>query len=318
MDEQPIKETGEKSSVVGIVITTIIVTLVVVGIAVAVSNSSSQNSNSSNTVASSTQNQITNVAPATTQSAPQQAQATHKENYSQPAQIPTPTQNTITQQAPAQQGYSASTLAAELGPQLAYITCNWYNNYGDVLFSQSSNGILGPAGSNGSYFITTVLGGISNTSYMGGSVIYPSSCSIQFPAGASLYSGGLSNFTVSRDSSGSGPVGVANPNVDFGQVIIKNPNAYVIDYARKVNYCSARSSIGDSIAVFGWPINSNNETLTGSITGISGYYDATNITVPNGMQGSTAVSLTNGCVIGQINSSGQIADIQGLSYVLGW
>jgi peptidoglycan hydrolase-like protein with peptidoglycan-binding domain len=238
--------------------------------------------------------------------------------------VPNLAQNTPTQPAPVpQSNYSASTLANNLAPQLAFITCDWYNRYGQVLFSQSSNGLLGPEGSNGNYFIDTVLGGVINTSYTG-SVLAPSTCAISFPAGASLYAGGLSSFTVGSYTAGSyssalSPVIAPETNVDFAQVNITAPNTYVADYAKKINYCSTRPSVGDSIAVFGWPINSTYQTLTGVITGTSGYYDTTNIgALPNGMQGSTAVSLTDGCVIGQINSSGEIADIQALSYVLGW
>ena len=127
------------------------------------------------------------------------------------------------------------------------------------------------------------------------------------PMGASLYAGGLSTFTVGLDSSGNSPVNVENPNVDFAQIKITAPNTYVADYARKVNYCSTRASVGDSVAISGWPPGGTNQIITGSVTGTSGYYDITNITVPDGMLGSVAVSLTNGCVVGQINASGQIA-----------
>jgi len=213
--------------------------------------------------------------------------------------------------------YSANTLFANLSPQLAYITCDWYNRYGAVLFSQDSNGLLiGPVNSN-TASVEADVGGVINTSYTG-SVLAPGSCNIQFPAGASIYAGGLSTFTVGLDSSGNSPVNVENPNVDFAQIKITAPNTYVADYARKVNYCSTRASVGDSVAISGWPPGETNQIITGSVTGTSGYYDITNITVPDGMLGSVAVSLTNGCVIGQVNSLGQIADIQGLSYTIGF
>lgn len=223
-------------------------------------------------------------------------------------------QNNI--QTQTQQTYSAETLATQLGPQLAYITCYWYNQYGNILSFKTSNGLLGPKASNGSYFISTVLGGVMDTTYPRSSLA-PGSCSIQFPAGVSLYAGGASSLDVESTYSTS-PVSVGNTNIDFAQIIVNMPNRYLENYARKLNYCSERGSVGDLIAVIGWPTDSPSKTISGSITGTSGYYDLTNIFVPDGMQGSTVVSLTYGCVLGQINSSGQIADMQGLAYVLGF
>jgi peptidoglycan hydrolase-like protein with peptidoglycan-binding domain len=253
-------------------------------------------------------------------------------NVSAPVSQPAPTtsnqenqnstQNTPTQSVPIPQTYSASALYSELAPQLAFVTCDWYNRYGDVLFSQSSNGILNSYNNSSyaPYFISTVLGGVINTSYTG-SVLAPATCDIQFPAGANLYAGGLSTFTVGSYATtaayGTSPIVANNINIDYAQINIATPNGYLTNYAKKINYCVTRPSVGDSVAVFGWPINSTNQTLTGVITGTSGYYDTTNIgAVPNGMQGSTAVSLTDGCVIGQMNSSGEIADTPALSYML--
>lgn len=111
---------------------------------------------------------------------------------------------------------------------------------------------------------------------------------------------------------------VANTSVDYAQVAIVNANNYLVYYAAKSNYCSTRPSVGDSIAVIGWPTGGAGRTLTGAITGTSGYYDTTNVSIPDGMQGSTAVSLSSGCIIGQINASGQIADFSQLAYLYGW
>jgi hypothetical protein len=237
---------------------------------------------------------------------------THNQTTS-PSQV---AQQSFSQQPP-QTSHSPNTIFATLSPQLAFVTCNWYNRYGNVLFSKSSNGLLGPPVPNGSYFITSVMGGVIDTAYIG-SVLAPGSCTISFPAGTSLYAGGLSTFSVGLDSSGNSPVILPNPNIDFAQVAIKIQNGYVANYAQKINYCTARPSLNDSIAVFGWPINSSGQTLTGTVTGFSGYYDTTDISIPNGMQGSTVVSLTSGCVIGQINALGQIADTQALSYIYGF
>ena len=284
-----------------------------------VADNSAPNTQSTSTITNVPNNQKTNTPNQTAPPLSSQTQKSNNQNSTPPKLTSPITQNPTSQPAPAQNSYSASTLAANLAPQLAFITCGWYSKYGGLLFSKSSNGLLGPAASNGpgNYFVTTVLGGVMDTSYTG-SPLFPTSCSISFPAGASLYAGGLSTITVGSPISTNSVIGVDNVNVDFAQVIIALQNNYLANYARKINYCSTRESISDSIAVFGYPINSAGETLTGVITGTSGYYDTTNITIPNGMEGSTAVSLTNGCVIGQINSSGQIANIQGLSYVLGF
>ncbi len=110
---------------------------------------------------------------------------------------------------------------------------------------------------------------------------------------------------------------VSTAGIDFGQVVIKYGNNYLSTYAKPNNYCSSRPSVGDAVAVIGWPINSTSQTLSGTITGTSGYYDITNNSIPDGMQGSVAVSVTNGCILGQTNSSGQIADEGALMYVFG-
>ena len=68
--------------------------------------------------------------------------------------------DTQTQQT-QKNSYPADTLYENLSPRLAYITCYWYNKYRQVLFSKSSNGLLGPMSTTGSYFINTVLGGVS-------------------------------------------------------------------------------------------------------------------------------------------------------------
>jgi len=158
-----------------------------------------------------------------------------------------------------------------------------------------------------------VLYAVLNTSYAG-YAIYPGSCNVQFPSGASLYAGGFANINVSYPG-GQSPVNVPNTNVDFSQVVLPS-NTYVATYAQKVNYCSQRPSVGDSTTVLGWPADGNFQNLTGTVTGTSGYYDLTNVTIPSGMEGSTAIS-SNGCVLGQINSSGQVVDQSALSYLFG-
>ena len=214
--------------------------------------------------------------------------------------------------------YSASALAAGLTPQLAYITCNWYNNYGDVLFSKTSDGLLGPETSNGTYFINTVLGGVLDTSYTG-SPLYPSSCNISFPGGSSLYAGGYSIMTAGLYN-GTSPVSIPNINIDYAQVAINASNPYLVDYASKNNYCSSRASVSDPIAVIGYSSSNaaNVTTWTGRITGTSGYFDMADVAVPDNMQGATVVSLARGCIIGQMNSSGDIADMEALRYLYGW
>ncbi|MCX6715637.1 MAG: hypothetical protein NT077_01310 [Candidatus Taylorbacteria bacterium] len=223
-------------------------------------------------------------------------------------------------QTQTQQTYSAETLASDLAPRLAYVTCNWYNRYGSVLFTKSFNGLLGQytsSGGMGSYYINTVRDGITDTQWAG-YLILPSSCDISFPSGASMYAGGLSTFSVGSSGGGDAVVNlVSNAGVDFGQVVIKYGNNYLATYAKTNNYCASRPSVGDAIAVIGWPINSTGQTLTGTVTGTSGYYDTTSISIPNGMQGSTAVSVTHGCILGQTNSAGQIADESALKYVFG-
>ncbi len=218
-----------------------------------------------------------------------------------------------------QNNYSANILATKLSPELAFFTCNYYNRYGNVLFSESGNGLLGQY-TGGNYFINTVLGAVTNTSYAGYQIL-PGSCTVSFPAGASLYGGGLSTFTVGSDIGQSQIINlVSNAGIDFAQIMIDTSNNYLATHALTTNlqnYCSTRGSVGDSVVVVGWPPNSTSLMLTGNITSASGYYDSTNIAIPNGMQGSTAVSLTNGCILGQINSAGEIADQYQLSYMFG-
>ena len=244
--------------------------------------------------------------------------ATTNTNGATASTLVCPAGYTCSPTTPVQQqaNYSASTLATELSSRLAFITCDWYSTRGGVLFTKSANGLLGPLSTEGNYFINTILDIAVDTSYAG-YPIYPSSCSVSFPAGASLYAGGLSTFTLGFFGTTVPVVRISNMNVDFSQIIISQANNYLANYAQTNNYCSVRPSVGDSIAVFGWPISGAGQTLTGNITGTSGYFDTTNITVPNGMQGSTAVSLVNGCVIGQINSLGKIADQYQLSYLFG-
>jgi hypothetical protein len=213
--------------------------------------------------------------------------------------------------------YSANTLAAQLSPRLATISCNWYNRYGAVLFSKTSNGILGIPAVNGSYFINTVLGGVIDTAWTG-SAFAPSTCTVSFPGGSSLYAGGYSTFTTGSYYSATSPVSIANTNVDYAQVNVTTPNPYLATYAAKENFCSARPTVNEPIAVMGWASNGSGQVLSGQITGTNGYYDTINLSLPAGMQGSTAVSLAKGCIIGQINAVGQIADTTALSYVLGW
>ena len=226
-----------------------------------------------------------------------------------------------TNQAPIIQPktYSAETIYSEISPRLAYITCNWYNNYGAVLFSKTSNGLLGPMNADGSgYFINTVIGGVTDTKWTG-SLLAPSSCTIQFPAGSSLYAGGYSTIVTGTNGAQAKPIiSVSNINIDTAQVNINVANNYLLTYAQKNNYCLSRPLIGDSIAIFGWPINSTNKTLLGNITSTYGNYDTTNVSIPDGMQGSTVVSLKNGCILGQINSLGQILDIVQQTYLFGF
>lgn len=326
MNEQPLDKNGE-SSPVAIVATIVVVGLVVVGIMGIIANSfSSQSPVSQSSFSASDSLTSTQSSQQTSQNS--QQVVPHRAIPSTPTPtrkvLPSNTTNnqiitspqSVPQQTP-QISYSPAAVGADLAPRLAFITCDWYNQYGNVLFSKTSNGLLGPLGSNGSYFINTVLGGLIDTSY-NDSVLAPSTCTISFPAGVSLYAGGYATFTVGRDALGNSPVIAPNMNIDFGQIAIKTPNGYVTTYARSENYCSARPSVNDSIAVFGWPTNGTGKTLTGSIIGTSGYYDTTNIVVPDGMQGSTAVSLSSGCTLGQINASGQIADMSQLSYLFGW
>lgn len=212
---------------------------------------------------------------------------------------------------------SANDVIAALSPRLAYITCNWYNRYGNILFSKTSNGLLGPRSSNGSYFVSTVQGGVIDTAYAG-YMSAPSTCTISFPAGASLYGGGQSTLTTGSYGSGTSPVNIANQNIDFAQVSVNIPNNYLALYAKKTFNCSKRPVTGDAVQVLGWPAGVRGQTLTGAITGIFGYYDMTNIMVPDGMQGSTAVLSSSGCVLGQINASGQIVDYAQIAYLFAW
>lgn len=250
------------------------------------------------------------------QNSQQQIQQQQVSNQTQNQQKNNLTPQPVIQPAPK----TASEIYADISPRLAFIRCNWYNRYGSVLFSKSMNGLLGPLSTKGTYFINTVLGGVTDTQYAG-YMIYPSTCDIQFPAGRSLYAGGLSTFTSgSYNNYGTGlpPAGIANLNVDFAQIINMGSNNYLSTYARPVNYCLSRPLVGDSVVVFGWPESGTNQTLTGTITSTSGYYDNTNISIPNGMQGSTAISSSTGCVLGQINALGQIVDQGQLSYLFGF
>jgi len=213
--------------------------------------------------------------------------------------------------------YSTNTLFSNISSNMAFVTCSWYSRYGAVLFTKSFNGILAKD-TNGHYYINTGREGLVDTQWAG-YPIYPTTCNIQFPAGTSLYGGGYSNFTTGSWNSGMSVAILGSGTVDFGQVAITVPNSYVISYAKSNNnYCLTRASIGESIAVLGWPINSTNKTLYGSITGLSSYYDNTNIALLDGMQGSVVVSLDRGCIIGHINSSGQVPDFSSLAYMLGW
>jgi len=233
----------------------------------------------------------------------------------QPCNVATTQSQTAQVPQTQQTNYSAPNLASKLASQLAYITCDYYNRYGAVLFSQTSNGLLGKYTGSENYYVNTVLGAVQNTSYAGYAIL-PGSCNVQFPSGASLFAGGFSNITVNDEGTSQSPVNVPNNNIDFSQVVLP-PNNYVATYAQTENYCSSRPSVGDAVAVFGWPTNASFETLTGTVTGTSGYEDITNISVPAGMEGSTAVSTTNGCILGQINDIGEIADQSDLSYLFG-
>lgn len=282
--------------------------------------------NSYNTTQPASTSQTTAATPATAPAAQAQPSVAQPEtsaktsqslsgtavNSSQPM-----TASTNQSQATQPPTYTSNTLTTEVYPRLAVITCGWYNTHGGLLFSQTSNGLLGPEATNGDYFVDTVLGGVMNTSYTG-SPLPPSSCTVTFPDGASLYAGGFSTVTVGLTSAGISPVNVANENIDFAQVVITTPNTYLAYYAGKNIYCSTRPTAGDSIEVVGYETSSSGQVLTGAITGTSGYYDTTSIVVPDGMQGSTAVLLDPECIIGQINSSGQIADQQALNYLYGW
>ena len=211
--------------------------------------------------------------------------------------------------------YSADKIASTLAPRLAVMSCGYYNKYGSILFTKTSNGLLGQY-TTGNYYINTVLGAVQDTSWAGYAIL-PGTCTVSFPSGASLYAGGLSTMTVGYFGGGAVVNLVSNAGIDFAQVMLGVGNNYLATYARTNNYCSSRPQNNEPIAVIGWPDNSTGKTLTGQVTGTSGYYDQTNITIPAGMQGSTAVSLANGCIIGQVNSSGQIADQYQLSYLFG-
>lgn len=208
---------------------------------------------------------------------------------------------------------SLTTVENNLAPSLAYITCDFDNRYGSVLFTQTANGLLGKYSQGSSYFVNTVLALAVNTSYAG-YAIYPSACNVQFPSGTSLYAGGFANMNVSY-SGGQSPVNVPNTSVDFSQIVLPS-NTYVATYAHGVNYCTERPSVNDAIVVLGWNSSGNFQTLTGAITGTSGYYDLTNVSLQDGMQGSTVIS-SSGCVIGQINSAGEVVDQSALSYLFG-
>ncbi len=215
--------------------------------------------------------------------------------------------------------YFAGGLASDFAPRLAVINCGWYNRYGALWVSKTSNGLLGPMASNGDYFVNTVLGGVMDSSMsLTNTPSAPESCTISFPAGASLYGGGYSTVTVGLTPSGNSPVDITKMSIDYAQIPINSANVYLSNYAQTENYCKTRPAVGGPIAIFGYPTGGALETLTGAITGTSGYYDTTSVSVPAGMLGSTAVSLSSGCVIGQINASGQIVDVTQLSYLMGW
>lgn len=119
-----------------------------------------------------------------------------------------------------------------------------------------------------------------------------SSCRVEFPLRANVYTGTSQNKDIE----------IATADLDFGRIIIKEPDSYIKNLTREeIDVCKSRAQIGDEIIILGHPAIGSRGDITateGIISGFDGDYYITSAKVERGNSGGTAVLLKDNCLLG--------------------
>lgn len=176
----------------------------------------------------------------------------------------------------------------EWRPKVAKITCEWRSRSGSRYLSSGGSGfIFSELSSSGSrtWALTN-----KHVFIIDGNA--PSVCSVKLPDDSSVYTMEFSEDTFRTFS-----------DLDIGLIEIKNPNNYAKQIAstKAEPFCRYTASIGEKMAILGYPGIGNQNDITateGIISGYDGDYYITSAKIEMGNSGGIAVSTENNCILG--------------------
>lgn len=190
-------------------------------------------------------------------------------------------------------------------PVTAYVDC-LFNNPNALYREQSGSGMF-YSSSDGSKYILTNRHVILDSDGFGAD-----SCLIKFP--------GYDNNVVNVVNDGTGRQFVTPDDVtDKGLILIENPDSYVSSM-KNVKFCRSSPSLGDSIAILGFPSigSSSGVTVTqGIISGYDGDFFITDAKIEHGNSGGVAINLNGNCYLG-LPTWAAAGQIESLARILKW
>ncbi|MBP7831583.1 MAG: trypsin-like peptidase domain-containing protein [Candidatus Pacebacteria bacterium] len=186
-------------------------------------------------------------------------------------------------------------------PVIAKITCEFRYTNGNLYAKQTGSSTLISL-ADGSRSLITNKHVVSDNAGYG-----PSSCAIQFPNDATIYTVGIDDITLSSKGS------------DMASISTKSIPATVGGKTKR-NYCGTVPDVGNTIVILGYPSIGSNTDVTateGIISGYEGSYFVTSAKVEHGNSGGAAIDLINNCYLG-IPTFVQTGQIESLARVLKW